>query len=281
MSEAVRTMRPGPQRRTILDLVAFVGAMATFGFKAIGAIPLSVARYGDEYRRQIANLSLGSGFLIALTGTLGLIIVESLFIGVEVGIQGFQGLDSLGIAPLTGFVSAYANTREIAPLIAAVAIASQIGCRFTAQLGAQRISEEIDALEVMAVPPVHYLVSTRIAAALTITTPLYLMGLLGSYVGTRLTVGYLYGQDLGTYDHYFSLFLQPMDIVFSALKVFVFAVFIVIIHTYYGFNASGGPEGVGIATARAVRATIVIVAVSDVLMTMLFWGLDSVRLSGG
>lgn len=276
-----RTARDRTATNPMSNQVAFVGAIAIFALEAFVNLPRSVLQYGAEYRRHIANLSLGSGFLITLTGTLGLIIVESIFVGVEVGVQGFQGLESLGVAPLIGFVSAYANTREIAPLIAAVAIASLIGCRFTSQLGAQRISEEIDALEVMAIRPIQYLVSTRIAAALTITIPLYLMGLLGSYLGTRLTVGLVYGADLGTYDHYFSVFLEPMDVVFSVLKVVVFALFIVVIHTYYGFNAAGGPEGVGIATSRAVRATIVVVAISDILMTMTFWGIDSVRLSGG
>jgi phospholipid/cholesterol/gamma-HCH transport system permease protein len=263
------------------DQIAFVGGMALFALKAAVLMPVAVRRYGAEVRRQIASLALGTGFLVTLTGTLGLIVIESLFVGIEVGVQGFEGLDVLGVAPLTGFVSAFGNTREIAPLIAAVAIASQIGCRFTASLGAQRISEEIDALEVMGIPSVPYLISTRMVAAFTVTLPLYLLGLLGSYLGTRATVGIFYGQSLGTYDHYFGLFLQPVDVFYSVLKVMIFAVFIVVIHTYYGFTASGGPEGVGVATARAVRATIVTVAVIDIALTMVFWGVSGVRISGG
>jgi phospholipid/cholesterol/gamma-HCH transport system permease protein len=187
----------------------------------------------------------------------------------------------IGIAPLTGFISAYGNTREIAPLIAAVAIAAQIGCKFTAQLGSQRISEEIDALEVMAVPSIPYLVTTRLIATFTALIPLYLVGLFGSYVATQLTVEVLYHQSVGTYDHYFRLFLQPKDVFYSVLKVVVFTVIITVVHTYYGYNASGGPAGVGTATAKAVRASTVLIAVTDVLMTLLFWGLAGPRLSGG
>jgi phospholipid/cholesterol/gamma-HCH transport system permease protein len=209
------------------------------------------------------------------------VVAEALFVGIEVGVEGFQSLNIIGIAPLTGFVSAYGNTREIAPLIAAVAVASQIGCKFTSQLGAQRISEEIDALEVMAIPSIPYMVTARIVASFAVIIPLYLVALFGSYLATQYTVTIFFGQSSGTYLHYFTLFLRPVDVLYSVVKVIVFTIFITIIHTYYGYNASGGPAGVGRATARAIRATTVMIAGTDVLMTMLFWGLHGVRLGGG
>lgn len=260
--------------------LTFLGGMVFFTVRAVVATPMVLGKYIAEVRRQIGDLTLGTGFLITFTGTLGVIFAESLFVGIEVGVEGFQGLKLIGVAPLTGFVSAYGNTREIAPLIAAVAIASQIGCKFTAQIGAQRISEEVDALESMAIPSLPYLVTTRLIATYVSVIPLYLVGLCGSYVSTRLTVGLFYGQSLGTYDHYFRLFLQPVDVLYSVLKVLVFTTIIVIIHTFYGYHASGGPAGVGLATARAIRAVTVLIASTDILMTMLFWGLHSVRLSG-
>jgi phospholipid/cholesterol/gamma-HCH transport system permease protein len=204
-----------------------------------------------------------------------------LFIGIEVGVEGFQSLNIIGISPLTGFISAYGNTREIAPIIAAVAVASQIGCKFTSQLGAQRISEEIDALEVMAIPSISYLVTTRIIAAFVVVVPLYLVGLFGSYIATQVTVTVFFHQALGTYLHYFHLFLRPIDIFYSVVKVIVFTWIVTIVHTFYGYNAAGGPAGVGRATARAIRATTVLIAGTDVLMTLLFWGLHGVRLGGG
>jgi phospholipid/cholesterol/gamma-HCH transport system permease protein len=258
-----------------------MGDMVLFTWQALRAIPMVLARYRAEVMRQMGELTLGTGLFLTLTGTLGIVLAESLVVGIEVGVEGFQSLNLIGIAPLTGFVSAYGNTREIAPLIAAVAIASQVGCKFTSQLGAQRISEEIDALEVMAIPSVPYLVTTRMLGAFTVLVPLYLVGLFGSYLATQLTVTVFFHQSLGTYEHYFYLFLRPEDVLYSVLKVVVFTVFITIIHTHYGYNASGGPAGVGRATARAIRATTVMIAASDVLMTMLFWGLHGVRLGGG
>jgi phospholipid/cholesterol/gamma-HCH transport system permease protein len=271
-----RAGRTGAERN-----LGFVGGMALFAVEALVAAPVVLRKYLSEVRRQVGELTLGTGFFITFTGTLGVIFVESLFVGVEVGVEGFQGLNLLGVAPLTGFVSAYGNTREIAPLVAAIAIAAQIGCKFTAQIGAQRISEEIDALESMAIPSLPYLVTTRILATFTAVIPLYLVGLFGSYIATRVTVGVFYGQSLGTYDHYFRQFLHPIDILYSIVKVLVFTTFIVIVHTYYGYTAAGGPEGVGVAAARAIRTTTVLIASCDVLLTMLFWGLHGVRLSGG
>jgi phospholipid/cholesterol/gamma-HCH transport system permease protein len=261
--------------------VRFLGDMVLFTFRAVRAIPLVLRRYRQEVMRQIGQITLGTGLFITFTGTVGVVVAESLFIGIEVGVEGFQSLNIIGIAPLTGFVSAYGNTREIAPIIAAIAVASQIGCKFTSQLGAQRISEEIDALEVMAIPSIPYLVTTRIVAAFTTIIPLYLVGLFGSYIATKYTVTIFFGQSAGTYEHYFNQFLRNIDIFYSVVKVMVFTVFITIIHTYYGYNATGGPAGVGRATARAIRATTVLIAATDVLMTMLFWGLHGVRLGGG
>jgi len=264
-----------------VELLRFLGHMVIFTTRAIKAIPMTLRRYRTEVYRQMGQLTLGTGLFITFTGTLGVILAESLFIGIEVGVEGFQSLNIIGIAPLTGFVSAYGNTREIAPIIAAVAVASQIGCKFTSQLGAQRISEEIDALEVMAIPSIAYLVTTRIIAAFAVVVPLYLVGLFGSYIATQVTVTVFFHQSLGTYLHYFHLFLRPIDIFYSVVKVIVFTWLVVVIHTFYGYNAAGGPAGVGRATARAIRATTVLIAATDVLMTMLFWGLHGVRLGGG
>ena len=206
---------------------------------------------------------------------------RSLFTGTEVGIQGYAALDQLGTSALSGFVSAYFNTREIAPIVAGIALAATVGCGFTAQLGAMRISEEVDALEVMAVPSMQYLVTTRVLAGLIAVIPLYIVGLLSSYFATRLTITQFLGQSAGTYDHYFSTFLPPGDVLWSFGKVLIFAVVVILIHCYYGYYASGGPAGVGVAVGRAVRTSIVAVNVVDLLASMAIWGTTvTVRLAG-
>jgi phospholipid/cholesterol/gamma-HCH transport system permease protein len=144
-----------------------------------------------------------------------------------------------------------------------------------------RISEEIDALEVMAIPSLPFLVTTRIIAGLIAVIPLYVVGLLASYFATRLTVTTFYGQSTGTYDHYFHLFLPPGDVLWSFGKVLVFSVLVILVHCYHGYHATGGPAGVGVAVGRAVRTSIVVINVVDLLLSMAIWGTTTtVRLAG-
>src|SRR5690606_2797497 len=155
---------------------------------------------------------------------------------------------------------------------AGIALAATVGAGFTAQLGAMRINEEIDALEVMGVPSMPYLVTTRIIAGMLAIIPLYVLGLVASYAATRVIVTGYYGQSAGTYDHCFDLFLPPYDVLWSFGKVLIFAVVIILIHCYHGFHASGGPAGVGVAVGRAIRSSIVAVNVLDLLLSMAIWG---------
>jgi phospholipid/cholesterol/gamma-HCH transport system permease protein len=144
-----------------------------------------------------------------------------------------------------------------------------------------RISEEVDALEVMAVPSLPFLVTSRIIAGIIAIVPLYVVGLLASYFATRFTVTTVFGQSTGTYDHYFGQFLPPGDVLWSFGKVLVFSVVVILIHCYHGYTASGGPAGVGIAVGRAVRTSIVVINVLDLFLSMAIWGTGtSVRLAG-
>jgi phospholipid/cholesterol/gamma-HCH transport system permease protein len=144
-----------------------------------------------------------------------------------------------------------------------------------------RISEEVDALEVMAIPSMQFLVTTRVLAGLIAIVPLYISGLLASYFATRLVITQYQGQSAGTYDHYFNTFLPPADVLWSFGKVLIFAVVVILVHCYYGYTASGGPAGVGIAVGQAIRASIVLVNVLDLLTSMAIWGTTvTVRLAG-
>lgn len=258
-----------------------LGSQLAFYVKAIAWTPRAVRSYKKEILRLLSEVTLGSGALAVIGGTVGVITALAFFTGTEVGLQGYAALNQIGSSAFSGFVSAYFNTREIAPLVAGIALAATVGCGFTAQLGAMRISEEIDALEVMAVPSLPFLVTTRIIAGLIAVTPLYVVGLLSSYVATRLVVTSFFGQSSGTYDHYFNLFLPPGDVLWSFGKVIIFAIVVILIHCYYGYTASGGPAGVGIAVGRAVRTSIVAINVVDLLLSMAIWGATTtVRLAG-
>jgi phospholipid/cholesterol/gamma-HCH transport system permease protein len=257
------------------------GHQLSFYARAFAWVFRAIRRYRTEILRLLAEVSLGTGGLAVIGGSVAIVGFMTFFTGTEVGLQGYSALDQIGTAAFTGFVSSYFNTRELAPVVSALALSATVGCGFTAQLGAMRISDEIDALEVMAVPSLPFLVTTRLVAGMVAVVPLYVIGLLASYVATRLMVTIAFGQSPGTYDHYFNLFLPPYDILWSFGKVIIFATLVMLIHCYYGYHASGGPAGVGVAVGRAVRTSIVVVNIADLLLGMSIWGATtSVRIAG-
>jgi phospholipid/cholesterol/gamma-HCH transport system permease protein len=267
--------------RRPLDLLDDLGDQMSFYLRSVVWIPRAITRYAKETLRLLAEVSFGSGALAVIGGTVGVMIGLTLFTGTVVGLQGFAALDQIGTSAFAGFVSAYFNTREIAPLVAGLALSATVGSGFTAQLGAMRISDEIDALEVMGVPSLPYLVTTRVIAGFIAVIPLYVLGLLTSYIAARAVTIYIYGQSAGTYDHYFNLFLPPEDVLWSFGKVLIFSVVVIMTHCYYGYRASGGPAGVGVAVGRAVRTAIVTTALLDFFLSLAIWGTTTtVRITG-
>ncbi|TWF93157.1 MlaE family ABC transporter permease [Saccharopolyspora dendranthemae] len=267
--------------RRPVEMLDDLGDQMSFYMRSLAWIPRAITRYAKETLRLLAEVSFGSGALAVIGGTVGVMIGLTLFTGTVVGLQGFAALDQLGTSAFAGFISAYFNTREIAPLVAGLALSATVGSGFTAQLGAMRISDEIDALEVMGVPSLPYLVTTRVMAGFVAVVPLYVLGLLTSYVAARGVTVYLYGQSAGTYDHYFNLFLPPEDVLWSFGKVLIFSVVVIMTHCYYGYRASGGPAGVGVAVGRAVRTAIVTTALLDFFLSLAIWGTTTtVRITG-
>ena len=187
----------------------------------------------------------------------------------------------LGAESFTGLVASFGNTREVAPIIFGVALAAQVGAGCTAELGAKRISDEIDALDVMGINSLVYLVCTRLVATLVALLPLYLIALFASFFASKTVTTTLLGQSPGIYDHYFQLFLPPIDIAYSCVKVAIFTVAVVLIHCYYGYHASGGPAGVGVAVGKAIRMSIVTIVLLNLFLSFLFWGTSTtVSLTG-
>jgi phospholipid/cholesterol/gamma-HCH transport system permease protein len=143
-----------------------------------------------------------------------------------------------------------------------------------------RVSEEIDALEVMAVHPVPFLVTTRIVAGLIAVVPLFAIALIMCWLATYLVVTVGYDQSPGTYMHYFETFLIPSDLFLAMLKVALMALVIVSICCYHGFRASGGPAGVGKAVGKAVRSALICTMFIDLIFAIAVWGGPSVHIAG-
>ncbi|BBZ43890.1 ABC transporter permease [Mycobacterium parmense] len=267
-------------RRAVKPIVR-LGHMLVFFVRAAVAVPIAVRQYRGEFLRLLSNITWGNGSLVVGGGTAGVAVVLGVTVGALIGIEGYNFLDLLGLGPATGLVSSLVNTRELAPLMAAMAFAIQGGCRFTAQLGAMRIAEEIDAMESIPIRPIPYLVTTRLLASVVAIVPLYTACLAIGYLSTQLVVGLSGGGSSGSYLHYFSLMLAGKDIVYSLLKAVVFVWIASTIQCYYGYYASGGPEGVGVAAGHGMRASIIVMIMTNMLLTMAMWGVDAGARFGG
>lgn len=243
--------------------------------RAYGWIYRALLRYKREIVKQVAAVSFGRGALALVGGTAVIVAVLTGLAGLEVSLEGYSQLANIGVAALTGFVSAFVNTRIVAPLTAAVALISTVGAGFTAELGAMRISDEIDALDVMAVPSIPFLVTTRIIAGFIAVTPLYAIALISSFALSRFAVVTFFHQSAGSYDHYFSTFLIPVDILYSFIEVLLMSVVIMSVHCYYGYRASGGAAGVGEAVGRAVRLSLIAAMFVALAASMLLYGHSS------
>jgi phospholipid/cholesterol/gamma-HCH transport system permease protein len=240
----------------LVDGTRSLGEQTAFYGQALAACGGAVRRYPGEVLRLIAVMGLGTGALAVVGGTVVIIGFLTLSTGALIAVQGYNTLSNVGIEALTGFLSAFLNVRFIAPATAGVALAATIGAGATAQLGAMRINEEIDALEVMGIRAITYLASTRIVAGVIVVIPLYTVAMLMSFLATRFGTTIIYGQSRGVYDHYFSTFLRPTDLLWSFLAALCMAATVMVVHTYYGFTANGGPAGVGEAVGRAVRTSV-------------------------
>jgi phospholipid/cholesterol/gamma-HCH transport system permease protein len=258
-----------------------LGHLLVFFVRAVAAVPIALRQYRSEFVRLLSDIAWGNGSLVVGGGTAGVAIVLGITVGALVGIEGYNFLDLLGLGPATGIISSLVNTRELAPIAASLAFATQAGCRFTAQLGSMRIAEEIDALDSLAVRPIPYLVTTRLLASVIAVIPLYGACLAVSYLTTQLVVYLISGGSTGSYLHYFTLMLAGRDIVFSVIKTVIFVWISSTVQCYYGFYASGGPEGVGVAAGHAMRASITAVIVVNMLLTMALWSIDSGARFGG
>jgi phospholipid/cholesterol/gamma-HCH transport system permease protein len=249
-----------------------MGSQTRFYVSTLAGIPEAVMRYRTELLRVIAQMGMGTGTLAVIGGTVVIVGFLAMTTGAIVAVQGYNQFASVGVEALTGFASAFFNTREIQPGTVMVAMAATIGAGSTAQLGAMRINEEIDALEVIGIRSVSYLASTRVLAGVVAAIPLFCVGLMTAYLAARIGTTAIYGQGSGVYDHYFNTFLSPTDLLWSVLEVAVVGVMIMLVCTYYGYTAHGGPAGVGEAVGRAVRASMVIASIAILIMTLAIYG---------
>lgn len=253
-----------------------VGQWALFIGLTFWLLPLTVRKYRRATLQQMNNLAWGRGSIIVDGGVISVLLLLGIAVGGSLAVEALATLNQIGFGALSGIISGVGCVREIGPLVGGIAFAAQTGCRMTAEIGAMRIGEEIDAVEAMGLRPIPFVIGTRLVGGLACVIPGYMITLIMTFLVMDLVIVQFNGEWKGTFNHYFVEFLTPRDLVYSVLKVAVFCVVVTLIHCYYGYFASGGPVGVGRASGRAVRASLVMIMVADLALTVMLWGLQPV-----
>lgn len=249
-----------------------LGVQTQFFVETIRHVPIAMRHYRKEVLRLIAEIGMGTGTLAVIGGTVVIVASLTLFTGGTIAIQGYSSLGNIGIESLTGFLSAFVNVRVAAPVVTGIGLSATIGAGSTAQLGAMRIADEIDALDAMGIRPLPYLVSTRLIAGTLVVIPLYSTSLIASFYSARFVTVNIYHQSGGLYDHYFRTFLRPGDLWWSFGQAIAMGAAVMLVHTYFGYTAAGGPDGVGRAVGRAVRASLIVVVCVTLFISLAVYG---------
>ena len=259
--------------RTIQKPLRGIGQWTLFVGQTFFYLPLTVRRYSRQTLAATINLAWGRGSLIVDGGTISVLLILGMAVGASLAIEALATLNIIGFGALSGLIGGVGAVRVIGPLVAGIAFTAQAGTRMTAEIGAMRISEEIDAVDAMGLRPIPFVVGTRLIGGMLCVIPGYLLTLVATFFILETVVVVFNGEPGGTYDHYFIQFLTPIDLLYSLIKATTYCIAATLIHCYYGYFASGGPVGVGEASGRAVRASLVTIMVLDFTTTVLLWGL--------
>jgi phospholipid/cholesterol/gamma-HCH transport system permease protein len=256
------------------DWVASLGAITRFSGEVVGDIGNGrVFRFFGEALRQAGILILGSALVIW-----GMVFI----LGLECGIEGAYFSRSTGAPAYSGVFSAWCDLREMVPYMFGYIMSAKVGTGIVAELGAMRINEEIDALEVMGVRPITFLAATRLLGAWMVLPFIYVaavgVGFLASYLAVVQQIGEV---SSGGYSLIFWMFQNPPDLLFSSIKGMAMATAIIAVGCYYGYTASGGPVGVGQATAKSMILNMVLVHLIGMMGSQIFWGANPRAPIGG
>ncbi|ORA11970.1 MlaE family ABC transporter permease [Mycobacterium arosiense] len=265
---ALRILSVEPFRAVLRE----AGQWTVFTGQAFWYLPHSVGRYRRQTLREMNNLAWGKGRVIVDGGVISIFLILGIAIGGSMAVEAFATLNIIGFGALSGLTGGVGAVREIGPLAAGIAFASQAGCRMTAEIGTMRINDEIDAVESMAIVPIPFVVSTRMVGGMLCVIPGYLLTLITEFIVMDLVIRVFHNQPGGTYEHYLAQFVTPQDLTFSLIKGIGFCLAVTIIHCYYGYFTAGGPAGLGRSSGRAVRTSLVSIMVLDFLLTVALWG---------
>jgi phospholipid/cholesterol/gamma-HCH transport system permease protein len=257
------------------DSLASTGEIGQFFGRVVGDVwTLRVLRFFGETIRQSGIMIISSTLVIW-----GLVFLVGLG---TCGIEGAYFTEAQGAPSYAGVYTAWCDLREAVPLTFGYMMAAKVGTGIVAELGAMRISDEIDALEVMGVDSMVFLCATRLLAAWIVLPFMYITAVSVAYLASYIAVVQQVATvSAGGYFLIFWQFQNPTDYLYSLTKGMVMATAVVLVGCYYGYTASGGPVGVGKATAKSMVLNLVFVNLIGMLGTQVFWGANPRAPIGG
>jgi phospholipid/cholesterol/gamma-HCH transport system permease protein len=253
------------ERPDHVPVVDSAGEYASFFVRAFRGLG-RVGDYGAEALRQASLIAVGSVLIL---------VAISFMAGATCGLEGSAISRALGTGIAAPIFSAFCTTREIVPFIFGFMVAAKVGGGIVAELGSMRVNEEVDALEVMGIPSITYLVSTRMLAAAVMLPIAYVVSLMAAQGASWLSSFVRFGDiSQGTWEFAFYTALDPVDILYSVIKGMVLSFGVIMTALYYGYRVRGGPVEVGVATAQSMATNLVLVTILNMVLTFVFWGFN-------
>jgi phospholipid/cholesterol/gamma-HCH transport system permease protein len=256
----------------VRGLAREAGEFVTFVWRTLLEVP-GTWRYTAEVLRQAGILIAGSALVIWFM---------QFVMGTTCGMEGNYVLRGYGASVYSGVLTGVCAIREMGPYMWGYILSAMVGCGLVAEIGSMRINDEIDAMESMGMNPMRYICATRLVAAALVFPAIYLIGLAINTVGSYLVIVVQIGEvSKGGWETVHWSFQEPLDYLYSLIKVMTTGLGIVLIGMYYGYRASGGPVGVGTATARSMIVSLVMIHVVGAFFSVIFWGFNASSPIGG
>lgn len=257
-SQLAKGLRPlAGSGKLLLSGIEEIGQMALFFGQAVRAGLRPPLRVGLFFQ-QAEFVGVGSLFIVGLT---------AFFTGAVFTLQTVSALEKVGMESMVGSTVMLASARELAPVLTSLMVTGRVGSAMATELGTMRVTEQIDAMEVMAVDSMSYLVAPRLGAGAVMVPALSAIFLLISGIGSYIVAIWVLGIDEGAYISWIEYYLDPYDVIQGATKAIAFGVVITLIGCYKGYYASGGARGVGVATTKAVVIASIGVFVLNYVLT--------------
>lgn len=258
-------LREAVERPKHIPLVDAAGEFFGFVLEAARGFR-NVGNYTAEVLRQIG---------LFVSGSVLVIVFVSFIAGASCGIAAEAIGQAVGVGIAGPLFSSFCVGREVVPFIFGFIVAAKVGGGIVAQIGAMRVNEEVDAMEIMGIPAITYLISTRMAAAMVVMPVAYLLslaaGMSASWLASFVRSGTV---SQGTWEFVFYTVTSPKDLIYTMIKGVVLSTAVITVACYYGYRVRGGPVEVGTATAQSMAVNLILVTVLNMIMTFLFWGFD-------